>query len=53
MSKDEKFEYDLKCVKKDLAIEGLYLSEEDVKLIKRYLNKEISINELVRIILAR
>lgn len=53
MSKEEKFEFDLRNVKKDLEIEGMTLTEEDIELIKKYLNKEISMEELIGIVLAR
>ena len=51
MSNDEKFEYDIANLKKDLAIEDMAVTEEDISLLKRYHNKEITLKEMINIII--
>ena len=50
MSKEEKFEYDIENIKKDFEIEKIIIKEEDIELLKKYYNKEVSLNELISII---
>lgn len=50
MSEEEKFEFDIANLKKDLAIEDMIVTDEDVTLLKKYANKEISMNELIDIV---
>lgn len=50
MSKEEKFEFDIANLKRDLAIENIIVTEEDVQLLKRYANKEITMPELINIV---
>ena len=47
MSKEEKFEFDIANLKKDLAIEDMPIYEEDVALLRRYFNEEITMTEMV------
>ena len=47
MSKEEKFEFDIDKKKKDLAIEDMPVYEEDVALLRRYFNEEITMTEMV------
>ena len=47
MSKEEKFEFDIANLKKDLAIEDMPVYEEDVALLRRYFNEEITMTEMV------
>lgn len=47
MSGEEKFEFDIANLRQDLAIEDMIVNEEDVELLKRYYNKEITMNEMI------
>ncbi len=47
MSEDEKFEFDIANLRKDLAIEDMFVTNEDINLLKKYYNKEISMNEMI------
>lgn len=51
MLKEEKFEFDIANLKKDLAIEDMIVTEDDVNLLRKYANKEISMNELIDIVI--
>lgn len=51
MSNDEKFEYDIANLKKDLAIEDMIITENDVALLKKYYKKEITMNEMINVII--
>ncbi len=50
MSKEEKFEFDIANLKKDLAIEDMNVNNEDIELLKRYHDKEITMSEMINII---
>ena len=50
MSDEEKFEFDITNIKKDLAIEDMIVTDEDVSLLKKYFNKQITLSELINII---
>lgn len=50
MSDEEKFEFDIANLKKDLAIEDMIVTDEDVFLLKKYFNKQITLSELINII---
>lgn len=50
MSKEEKFEFDIANLKRDLAIENIIVTDEDVSLLKRYANNEITMPELINIV---
>ena len=50
MSKEEKFEFDIANLKRDLAIENIIVTDEDVSLLKKYANKEITMPELINIV---
>lgn len=50
MSQDEKFEFDIANLKKDLAMENMIVEQEDIDLLRRYSNKEITMNEMIDII---
>ncbi len=47
MSKDEKFEFDIENLKRDLAIENMNVTDEDIELLKKYLKKEITVSEII------
>lgn len=51
MSVEEKFEYDINNIKKDFEMENMIVTDEDIALLKRYLNKEITKQEMIDIIL--
>ena len=50
MSKDEKFNYDIENLKKDLEIENMFITEDEVNLLKRYSNNEITMDEAINFI---
>lgn len=51
MSKEEKFKYDIENIKASLEVEGMIVTDEDIELIKKYANKEISFEELIEMII--
>lgn len=50
MSNEEKFEFDIANLKKDLEIENMKVNNEDIELLRRYYEKEITMNEMIDII---
>ncbi len=50
MSSEEKFEFDINNIKKDLAIEDMKVTDEDVKLLRRYSDGKITMPEMINII---
>lgn len=50
MSKEEKFEFDIANLKKDLAIENMLIKDEDIDLLKKYFNKKITMVEMIETI---
>lgn len=50
MSKEEKFEFDIANLRKDLAIENMNIKEDDVQLLRKYFNKEITMVEMIELI---
>lgn len=50
MLDEQRFQYDIENIKCDLAIEGMYLTEEDVLLFRRYMDDEIGMPELIELI---
>lgn len=44
---DEKFNFDIENLRKDLAIENMVVTDADVALLKRYHDKEISMNDVI------
>lgn len=50
MSNDEKFKFDIANLKKDLAIEDMSVNNEDIELLKKYHDKEITMSEMINII---
>lgn len=51
MSEQEKFEFDIANLKQDLAIENIIVTDEDVALLRRYFNKEITMSDMIQIII--
>ena len=50
MSKEEKFEFDIANLKQDLAMEDMAVNNEDIELLRRYSNQEITMVEMIDII---
>lgn len=50
MFDEKKFEFDIASIKRELEIEDMYITEEDVNLLKRYMDDEINMPELIEII---
>ena len=50
MTHDEKFDFDIANLKNDLAMENMVVEQEDIDLLKRYSNNEITMNEMINII---
>ena len=50
MSKDEKFSYDIENLRKDLEIESMFITDDEINLLKRYSNSEITIDEAINFI---
>ena len=50
MSNEEKFEFDIANLKKDLAIEDMCVNYEDVELLRRYYDNEISMTDMINLI---
>ena len=50
MSKEEKFKFDIANLTKDLAIEDMIVDNEDIELLRKYHNKEITMEEMINII---
>lgn len=51
MSNEEKFQFDIENIKKDFAIEDMTISENVIGLLKKYNNKEITIDNVVNSII--
>lgn len=50
MTEEEKFEYDIANLKQDLAIEDMFVTQEDVDMLHRYFKKEITMNQMIDMI---
>lgn len=47
MANEEKFNYDIANLKKDFAIENMQVTNEDINMLKRYNNNEITMNDMI------
>lgn len=47
---EENFKFELENLKKDFEIESIKITNDDVYLLKRYANNEITFSELVDIV---
>ncbi len=47
---EENFNFELENLKRDFEIENIQITNNDISLLKRYANKEISFQELVNIV---
>lgn len=50
MFNEEVFNFDINNIKNDLAMEGLFISEEDVSLFKQFASEEIDMPNLIETI---
>lgn len=47
MSNEEQFNFDIANLKKDLAMEDMVVTNEDINMLRRYNNNEITMNEMI------
>lgn len=47
MDFEEKFKLDVDNLKNDLAIEDMFVTDADISMLRRYSNKELSMNEVI------
>ena len=47
MFKEDKFNYDIENMKKDFAIENMSINSDEVNMLKKFSNNEITVNEMV------
>lgn len=47
MLKDEKFNFDIENIKKDFAIENMNISQNDINMLERFNNNELSMNDMI------
>ncbi len=47
MNFEEKFKLDIENLKNDLAIENMFITDEDVSMLKKYSSNEISMNQAI------
>lgn len=50
MSNDEKFQYDVENLKRDFAMENMIVTDDDVALLKKYSQNEISMDDMIKYI---
>ena len=50
MYNEEKFKFDIDNIRNDLAMEDMVITEQDITLLKRYANEEITMPEMIYII---
>lgn len=48
MLKEEKFNFDIENMKKDFAIENMTISSDEIDMLKKYNNSELSMNEMIK-----
>ena len=47
MENEEKFNYDIANLKKDFAIENMQVTNEDINMLRKYNNNEITMNDMI------
>ena len=47
MNFEEKFNLDVENLKNDLAIENMYVTDDDISMLRKILNNEITINQAI------
>lgn len=50
MSREEKFRFNVENIRKDLAMNDLYVGENNMRLLQGYYNGEVTIKELSSLI---
>lgn len=47
MSNEEQFNFDIENLKKDLAMENMIVTNEDIDMLRKYNNNELTMNEMI------
>ena len=47
MLENNKFDFDIENIKKDLAIENMYVNDADIDMLKRVYNNEITMEDVI------
>ena len=47
MDFEERFKVDIENLKNDLAIENMFITSEDVSMLRKYSSNEISMNQAI------
>ena len=47
MNFEEKFNNDLANIKNDLAIENIFINDDDISMLRKYSNKEVSLDDAI------
>ena len=47
MLNEDKFNFDIENIKRDLAIENLFVTDADVALLRKYYNNEITMDDVI------
>ncbi len=47
MFNEKKFEFDIDNLKRDLAIENIMVTDDDVRLLREYSQKQITMSEMI------
>ena len=47
LDNDTKFNFDVENLRKDFAIENMQIADEDIGLLKRFNNQEITLDEMI------
>ncbi len=47
MNFEEKFNKDLANIKNDLAIENIYINDDDISMLRKYSNNEMSLGDAI------
>lgn len=50
MLEEKKFLFDIENLKKDLAMEDMIVTEEDINMLRKYANDEITVPEMIETI---
>lgn len=48
MLKDEKFNFDIENMKRDFEIENMTIPTEEIDMLKKYNNNELSMNDMIK-----
>lgn len=47
MNFEDKFNLDIENLKSDLAIENMFVTDDDISMLRKYSNNEISMSEAI------